>query len=184
MKYSPSNITNESDGARKMSYNILLSIAAILLTYIGIRLFKRVLNKIADRKKVSEKRTFYIGKVFEVLFILITLISLALIWSVDIKGISVFASSLFAIIGVAMFAQWSILSNITASIIIFFTFPARVGDKIKIVDGDNSIEGTIKEITLFQVELLNNENNLVIYPNNLLLQKPVIKLEQKGDSNT
>jgi len=159
-----------------MSYNIFLSIAVILVTYIGARLFKRILSKIAKRKHVNEKRLFYIERVFEVLFILVGLTSLALIWSVDVKGVSVFASSLFAIIGVAMFAQWSILSNVTASIIIFFTFPAKVGDKIRIVDGDNSIEGTIKEIALFQIELRDNENNLVMYPNNLLLQKPVVKI--------
>ncbi len=159
-----------------MSYDILLSIATILLTYIGARLFKRVLDKIAKRKQVPQKRLFYIEKIFELLFVLIALITLAFIWSVDFKGISLFASSLFAIIGVAMFAQWSILSNITASIIIFFTFPARIGDKIRIVDGDNSIEGRIKEIALFQIELKDDDDNLVMYPNNLLLQKPVIKI--------
>ncbi len=159
-----------------MSYNIFLSVIAILVAYIGSRIVKRIVDKIAKRKQVSDKRLFYIEKVFEVLFVLTTLISFALIWSVDIKGISVFASSLFAIIGVALFAQWSILSNITASIIIFFTFPARVGDKIRVIDGDNSIEGVIKEIALFQIELKDDDGNLIMYPNNLLLQKPVIKL--------
>ncbi len=159
-----------------MGYNISFSVLAILIAYIGSRLVKRILDKIAKRKQVNEKRLFYIEKIFEVLFLLLALTALAFIWSVDIKGISVFASSLFAIIGVAMFAQWSILSNITASIIIFFTFPARVGDKIRIVDGDNSIEGVIKEIALFQIELKDDEDNLVMYPNNLLLQKPVIKI--------
>lgn len=160
-----------------MSYDIFLTIATVLLTYLGIRLFKRILTKIAKRKQANEKRLFYVEKVFEVFFVLLGLVSLAVIWSVDVKGVSVFASSLFAIIGVAMFAQWSILSNITASIIIFFTFPAKVGDKIRIVDGDNSIEGTIKEIALFQIELQDDDNNLVMYPNNLLLQKPVIKIK-------
>ncbi len=159
-----------------MNNTILWSIATVLVVYVSSRLFKRLLHKIAERKQVSQKRMYYIDKVFEILFILTVLIALAFIWSVDIKGISVFASSVFAIIGVALFAQWSILSNVTASIIIFFTFPAKIGDKIRIVDGDNTIEGTIKEITLFQIELKDNEDNLVMYPNNLLLQKPVIKL--------
>ena len=158
-----------------MTYNILWSIGVLIFAYIGSKFFRRILNKAAEQKQVPEKRLFYIQKVFEALFFITALIALAFIWSIDIKGISVFASSLFAIIGVAMFAQWSILSNITASIIIFFTFPARVGDKIKIVDGDNSIEGTIKEITLFQVELRDGDGNLVMYPNNLLIQRPVIK---------
>ncbi len=161
-----------------MSSNILWSMGVALLTYVSFQIFKSILKKVAQRKGVAEKRVFYIEKVFEVLFVLTALIVLAFIWSVDIKGVSVVASSVFAIIGVALFAQWSILSNITASIIIFFTFPARVGDKIKVVDGDNSIEGTIREISLFQVELIDDENNVVLYPNNLLLQKPVIKVQQ------
>ena len=111
------------------------------------------------------------------LAVVAALIVIAFIWSVDIKGVSVVASSIFAIIGVAMFAQWSILSNVTASIIIFFTFPARVGDRVRIVDGDDSIEGTIMEITLFQTELKDSQENRVLYPNNLLLQKPVIKIK-------
>lgn len=159
-----------------MTYSLLWSLVTLITMYICVRLFKRVLKKVAKRRQVSEKRIYYIEKVFEILFIISTLIILIFVWSIDIKGISVFASSLFAIIGVAMFAQWSILSNITASIIIFFTFPARVGDKIKIIDGDNSVEGIIKEITLFQVELRDSEENLVMYPNNLLIQKPVIKM--------
>ena len=86
------------------------------------------------------------------------------------------ASSVFAVIGVALFAQWSILSNVTSSLIIFFTFPAKVGDRIRVPDHENPVEGVIKEITLFQVELRDKDNNPIFYPNNLLLQKPVQKL--------
>lgn len=88
----------------------------------------------------------------------------------------VFASSVFAVVGVALFAQWSILSNATASVLIFFSFPARVGDCIKVIDGDNSVEGEIVEIALFNTQLKDYYNNTVIYPNNLLLQKPVQKI--------
>lgn len=161
-----------------MSVNILWSLVVIIGTYISSRLFKRILNNIAIRKKVDVKRLFYIQKVFEILFVLVAMTAIAFVWSVDLKGISLFASSLFAIIGVAMFAQWSILSNVTASIIIFFTFPARVGDKIKIVDGDNSVEGIIREISLFQIELIDSQENLILYPNNLILQKPVIRISK------
>lgn len=160
-----------------MSSNIAWSIGTVLLFYIGFRIFKRLLSRVAKRKKVQPERVYYIVKVFEVLFVFSAMIVLAFVWSVDIKGVSVVASSVFAIIGVAMFAQWSILSNVTASIIIFFTFPARVGDRVRIVDGDDSIEGTIMEITLFQTELKDSQDNRVLYPNNLLLQKPVIKIK-------
>jgi len=159
-----------------LGVNIIWTFAVALLTYIVFRLFKRMIIRIARKKEVPTERVFYIQKVFEVLFALAGLVAIAFIWSVDFKGFSVFASSIFAIVGVALFAQWSILSNVTASIIIFFNFPARVGDTIRIIDGDNSVEGKIREISLFQTELNDQDGNLIIYPNNLLLQKPVIKI--------
>ncbi|NIW50111.1 MAG: mechanosensitive ion channel, partial [Gammaproteobacteria bacterium] len=72
------------------------------------------------------------------------------------KGLLVFASSFFAIVGVALFAQWSILSNITASVIIFFTSNAKIGDKIKVVDGDNTVSGIIRDIGLFYTLLVDD----------------------------
>jgi len=159
-----------------LGINIIWTFAVVLLTYIAFRLFKRIIIRIARKKEVPTERVFYVQKVFEVLFALAGFIAIAFIWSVDFKGFSVFASSIFAIVGVALFAQWSILSNVTASIIIFFNFPARVGDTIRIIDGDNSVEGKITEISLFQTELNDQDGNLIIYPNNLLLQKPVIKI--------
>lgn len=156
---------------------IFWSLGVIVAAYLTVRMFKRLLGEVARRKNVQPKRLFYIEKVFEIFFVVTAIILLAFIWSVDVEGASVVASSIFAVIGVALFAQWSILSNVTASVIIFFTFPARVGDRVKIVDGDNSVEGTVVEITLFQTELVDPEGNSILYPNNLLLQKPVVKLK-------
>ena len=108
---------------------------------------------------------------------MLSLFILFFIWGVDYHGILVFGSSVLAIGGVALFAQWSILSNLTASIVIFFYYPARIGDRIRIVDGDNSLEGTIIDITMFQVLIEDDGLNLINYPNNLLIQKPLIKLD-------
>jgi len=160
-----------------MGSNIVFTLVAVFTVYLAALLFRRLLKRIGKIKRVSAKRMFYIGKVFEIGFVLSGLIWLTIIWSVDFKGISILASSIFAVIGVALFAQWSILSNVTSSIIIFFTFPARVGDTIRIIDIEEcSVEGTIVEISLFQVELIDKEGNSVLYPNSLLMQKPVKKI--------
>ena len=85
--------------------------------------------------------------------------------------------------GIALFAQWSILSNITASIIIFFGFPYRLGDRIRVVEaGDEVCEGVIQEISLFHVLLKKENGDQITYPNSLLLQRPVIKLRSSGGS--
>ena len=94
--------------------------------------------------------------------------------------VSIFLSSVFAVLGVALFAQWSILSNITASLIIFFGFPYRVGDNIKVLDKDGDIQGIIEEIDLFHV-LIRVGDVLITYPNTLILQKAVVKLPPSGE---
>ncbi len=161
-----------------LTTNIVFSAITLVATVLILKTTHFFINKLGDKKKVLPKRTYYVIKFMDFFIILIALLSLSIIWNVELGGIVVLASSVFAVIGVALFAQWSILSNLTSSIIIFFTFPARVGDKIKVVDGENSITGTIKEISLFQIEILDEDKNTVLYPNNLFIQKPIIKLKK------
>ena len=89
---------------------------------------------------------------------------------------SLFLSSIFAVLGVALVAQWSILSNITASFLIFFVFPYRVGDLIKVVEKDEDVRGKIIDITMFHVLIQHESGTVITYPNNLILQKGVLKL--------
>lgn len=92
--------------------------------------------------------------------------------------ISLFLSSIFAVLGVALFAQWSILSNVSASVLIFFAFPYRIGDKIKVCEKDEDISGTITDITMFHVIIRHENGNIITYPNSLILQKGVIKITE------
>lgn len=62
----------------------------------------------------------------------------------------------------------------------FFSFPYKVGDKIKIHDKDYPIEAIIEDIRAFQLILREDSRDLVTYPNNLILQKAVT-LIQKDD---
>ena len=163
-----------------LTTNFMLTIGLVILTIVISKLSEYFIRKIGERKRIIPKRVYYVTKFSHFVIIFMGILFLAVIWNVQLGGIMVFASSIFAVIGVALFAQWSILSNLTSSIIIFFTFPARVGDKIKVIDGDNSITGEIIEISLFQIEILDEENNIVLYPNNLFLQKPIMKIKNKN----
>ena len=80
----------------------------------------------------------------------------------------------------ASFAQWSLLRNLTVSVVIFFTYPARSGDKIRILDGENTLEDTTLGINMFQVLLENNGGNIINFPNNLLIQKAFVKLKEEA----
>ena len=162
-----------------MSSSIFLTILVLLMNIVFFYIIKKMVHFFARNKSVPYKREAYIIKYFNGLVILISIMALSFIWSVDYSGLVLLASSFFAVAGIALFAQWSIISNITSSIIIFFIFPARIGDRIKItMDGDQFIEGTIKEIALFSI-LLEMDNGVMSFPNTLLLQRPVTRLDSK-----
>ena len=57
--------------------------------------------------------------------------------------------------------------------IVFFSFPFRIGDYIKIDDADHSVEGEILDIRAFHTILRNQEKIITTYPNTLLLQRAV-----------
>lgn len=164
--------------------NIVLTVVLAVGTFVALFVTKYFLKKIGLTKESHEKRVYYISKTVNFIIIVVAIFLCAAIWGMKFDGIFIFISSMFAVIGIALFAQWSILSNLTSSIIIFFTFPAKVGETIKILDGDNSVSGKIKEISLFQIHILDEEENLIIYPNNLFIQKPIIKINKTTkDSN-
>jgi len=142
--------------------------------FFSIRFAHAAINRYGKSKEVSPYRIKYISKTVSIVLILLYLIVLANLTGLKYTQVSIFLSSVFAVIGVALFANWSILSNITASLIIFFGFPYRVGDSIKVIDKDDDISGVIEEITLFHV-LIRRDQELITYPNNQILQKGVIK---------
>ncbi|MFT5862207.1 MAG: MscS family membrane protein [Flavobacteriales bacterium] len=66
--------------------------------------------------------------------IMIGILTGVFIWSIQARDIGWVTSSVFAVVEIGFFAQWSALSNLTSGVIIFFTFPYKIGDHIKIHD--------------------------------------------------
>jgi small-conductance mechanosensitive channel len=108
------------------------------------------------------------------LLFITALFTIALLLGINYDKFGFILSTIFTLVGVALFAQWSILSNVTASLIIFFFFPYRVGDTIKIQDDSELLEGCIEEITLFHLLIRRTEGDIISYPNSLVFQKAII----------
>jgi small-conductance mechanosensitive channel len=69
------------------------------------------------------------------------------------------------------------LSNITASVLLFFNFPFKIGSRIKIMDKDDSVIGVVKDITFFAIQIEDENGDLVSYPNNVAIQKAIVQLK-------
>ena len=161
---------------------LALTLISILSLFFINRLMLKLTSLLGNYKEVPIARLANIQIYLKILFFLVILLVIMTVWGVEYRGLLIFASSILAVIGVALVAQWSLLSNITASIIIFFSFPARIGDEVEVIDGNNVIKGTIAEINVFQIILTDEKGNTILYPTNLILQRPVrkLKLENKA----
>ena len=160
----------------QLLHQLMLGVVLVVMYVLLRRVGEKTLLSLAHKKQVSSQRKVFVVKAFNVstFFVFITLLTLLL--DLGYGDISLFLSSIFAVLGVALFAQWSILSNVSASVLIFFAFPYRIGDKIKVCDKDEDISGTISDITMFHVIIRHENGNMITYPNSLMLQKGVIKI--------
>lgn len=157
-------------------------IAVILLLLLKFTLFK-IIRKVGKISNYNEGRTSLILRYTNFVVICIGIVSLSIIWNVKFQDLGIFLSSIFAVIGVALFAQWSILSNITAGVILFFTFPYKIGDRIQIQDKDFPTEAFIADIKAFHLLLRTDDGELITYPNNLFLQKGVKVVNSQRDDD-
>lgn len=159
-------------------FEISVSVGAIAIFFILKMISNKIIFLHAQKNEIERSRTIYTRKFFNFLWFSSLLVSLGFIWDLSFKGLFV---SFFAVAGVALFATWSMLSNITASVILFFNFPFKIGSKIKILDKDDSVEGIIKDITFFAILIESKEGDLISYPNNIAIQKGIVQFKNIND---
>jgi small-conductance mechanosensitive channel len=152
----------------------ILFLVIVFLRFIVTKLVRRY----AKLSSIMEHRTNLVIKYIHMLITILSILALIVIWGVQRKDIFLALSSITTVVGVAMFAQWSILSNITSGVILFFFFPFRIGDIIQIHDKDFPIQAEIEDIKAFHVYLKTKQGERITYPNNLLLQKGISIIEQ------
>ncbi|MDO6473664.1 mechanosensitive ion channel domain-containing protein [Maribacter sp. 1_MG-2023] len=170
----------------ELIYSLIVLIVILVLKFLFTTAIRKV-SKISDYNPV---RTNLILKFTNIALTIIAVVILTLVWSVNYRDLGVMLSSVFAVIGVALFAQWSILSNITAGVIIFFSFPFKIGNTIRILDKElldpNNTDldkFVIEDIRAFHLHLRRSNGEILTYPNNLVLQKGVILIStyQQGE---
>lgn len=146
----------------------------ILVKIIARNSINRILSKFdfgIERKRISHK----IVNLFITLF---ALIFLAGIWNIDRSQLMVFITSTITLVGVGFIAQWSILANVTSSLILFFNHPMKLGQEIQILDKEYDINGTLVDISFFFLYIKTDDGETITIPNSVVLSK-VIKIHPK-----
>lgn len=158
--------------AGRITETVLLLLAVLVARTTAMVAITRIARQLSYRAS----RVVTVRKLISVIAFVIFLGGVFSIWGVERSELVFFASSMLTILGIAFFAQWSMLSNVTSTLIIFFSHPAGIGDRIRVLDNDFRIEGTIRDIGLLFTIVQTPEGDIVSIPNNVFTQKIVSRL--------
>ena len=154
----------------------IVVLVGYLITYFITKIF---VNNSLKQTYLQRGRRKMIIKAVHLLSFITAIILLSAIWGLKQNEIAVFVGTILTALGIAFFAQWSLLSNITSSILLFFNHPVKIGDTIKVLDKDNPVEGEVSDLTYFFVHLKTESGEVITIPNSLLFQKSVSIIEKE-----
>lgn len=150
----------------------------LVLVFLILKVFtKRLIRKVGLRFNYQSGRIKITNKIANALLGILVLVFLMVIWGVKQADLVVFLSTILTILGVAFFAQWSLISNITSTMIIFFNHPIKLGDALTIMEKDYEIEGVLNDIGVFFITIKTKDNKKITLPSNIFLQKMIKKEE-------
>lgn len=138
------------------------------------------INRALKRFNFSLKRRRIITKLINLIVFLLSAIAVIAIWGIEQSELFLFLSSVVTVIGIAFFAQWSLLSNMTSALILFFNHPIKLGDTIEILDKEYPVSGVIKDIGYYFVHIETKDKQLLTIPNSIFLQKMVSMKVNQG----
>lgn len=148
---------------------VLLAVVIIVKLFAG-----QAVNRILARLDFDLKRKKITMRIINLFLLLFVLVVLAAIWNIDRSQFMVFITSLITVLGIAFFAQWSILSNITSSLILFFNHPVKIGQRVKVLDREYDIEGKLIDISFYFLYIKTDKGELITIPTSVALTKTLL----------
>lgn len=169
-----------------LGYSIeVIETVLVIVIMIVIRLLSKSQISRALRKfTFSYQRRKVAVKLINFFVVLLGLVVIAAIWGIKQHELFLFLTSAVTVLGIAFFAQWSLLSNITSGLILFFNHPLKLGDTIEVHDKDYMLIGVVKDIGYYFVHIETENGEKFTIPNSVMLQKMVsIKVEGKEEKS-
>ncbi len=160
-------------------YAQLLETSITVIVYVLLRfIIGRIIAKTIRKRLFHHSRSKIIKTAINVLLTVLLVAVILAIWGVKQTQLAFYLGSILTVIGVAMFAQWSLLSNITSSIIMFFYHNVRIDDTVTILETkDYELTGKIEKIGLFfTVIVIEQTGEIISMPNNIFILKTIKKV--------
>ena len=146
----------------------LIILVCYIVLYFVVRTF---INNFLKRTRLERNRRKMAIRAVQLFSTITAIVMLTGVWGFEQNEIAFFASTILTAVGVAFFAKWSLLSNITSSILILFNHPVKLGDYVKILHKDYNFEGIVTDMDYFFVHLKTDSNDIITVPNSDFFDK-------------
>ncbi len=91
------------------------------------------------------------------------------LWGFSVTGLWAFLVSISTVIGVGFLATWTMISNVTANLLLAVLRPFRLGDTVEIVP--ENVKGQVVDRNMMFTALRERPGTILHVPNNLFFQK-------------
>lgn len=156
---------------------IIISVIVFILMFLVSHFLKRKAKKIQQEKNIKKTRYFAIKRGISLTSNVLLFFILIFIWGVNIKDLWISVAGILAMVAVAFFAVWSLVGNILAGVIIFFTAPFKINDMIEVMP--DGIKGRVLAINTFYSLIADEDDNYISIPNSLFFQKYIRRFKTK-----
>jgi small-conductance mechanosensitive channel len=149
-----------------LSGNVLITFIRLTVVYIYINSRRELLIK-------SDNFMLGMSRIAAILNFVVFIFALFIFFNIDYKE---FFTSLSIIAAAIAILSKDYISNLINGMIIMFTDHISLGDYVKIDD----YRGKIVDITFINVQLVNEDDDLVYIPNNVILSKDVVNYTKRA----
>ena len=139
-------------------------VLAILLFLIGrwvIRRLLRIFERILKRREIDGVAVTLLGSVLTALLYIALFLTLGGVLGVKSVSFAAVLASMGLAVGMALSGQ---LQNLAGGVIIMVTKPFSIGDYILA----QTVEGSVRAVSLFYTEILTPDNKRIFIPNGIL----------------
>lgn len=145
---------------------LVLALVAISLVF---GLFRRLRQRLTGKRPQHEREIRLVTRLLSNLVAVIIVLVLLEVLNVPLGNVWTAVSTVIALVAIGFFAVWSILSHLTAAVVLMLQRPFRPGDMLQF--GDEEYRGKVIQTGAFFTRVEDADGGHSQIPNNLLFQK-------------
>lgn len=179
--FDQSTIDDFGKIAKHIVAHLPKAIIYVLIVMAVYFVTKRIIRMVAAR--TSATFTYPALKAAKYFFVFAGILLVCSAYEADLSNLWTMIGAVAALIAVGFVAVWSVLSNISCTILILFFRPFEIGDEIEFTD-PAGLKGKVVNLNFAYTTLSDDEGRLLQIPNNLFFQRIVKRRRPRFGTDT